>query len=540
MLLIACAIFTFLIVRAKTLILKLIYDLITLKDPKEIADRYIERYADTVALTNRIVVIGLLVLLTNWLFIMENNYAKYMVIKANYSVKITKNIKQINALKKTSNAQFRKSESYIKDLDSLKANSDTLKNQKDLSIKQILEEVKDLPSLIKFVFFISDNLKNGGAILNLIFFSLVLFVLLMRRRALKFLSRALRIYKIEPDLKINKYHDFNIPAPVWLAPLPQPNLKTLPADQHILTEEISVILGWSRDRLMFRLLVAFTLIAILLIQCRLSFITYNTNPLHASIAFSLSVIFFFSTLMLVWYWLEPLFIADHFNNEINPNAFGRRDLIKVSTFSILAFALYRFLPVLEKHTVQKRKPRFIAKRIKYKRIIGNLNAALVQNIKSHKVHYINAKGFLGKVSFCTTKDNFKVFASRLRIFSNSGSFTLGGGKTKLSLARDIGVETFVLENLSISRIDETLSVLLFALDNSSVEVPNYRLWDLAAVVGVRYRKIIGPGILQKIIEKANVSNDRILLERAKKWLNQKWQATIAKKNTFRFNKMKLN
>ncbi len=328
-----------------------------MKDPKVIADKYFDRYSKLTDSSNKIIVITLLVLIANWLLIVENNFTKfkshqldirhelaevaevYGDIKHQYRAlnirfkqscvneKIASDsIRQPLALKKLKLERIR--QSY--QLDGIKLDS-TVKSvnneafkigMKEVDVKEKLSTLKDVPSLVNFIFMISDGV-NGGLILNVLFFGLMLYVLSVRRISLKYLAKALRIYKIESSLQLNVYLDNNLPSPIWLVPLPSMQNKDVDP------LELKAILGKRYNHHGLQTILLLLMILVVLIQIRLAYIMFMLNGTDITAESYISVVFVALTATVAAYWLRPIKVEDNFNHEENPNALSWRDVLLI-------------------------------------------------------------------------------------------------------------------------------------------------------------------------------------------------------------------
>ncbi|GGI29372.1 hypothetical protein [Pedobacter mendelii] len=500
-----------------------------MKDPKDIADKYFEIYSKLTDSTSRIALIALLVLVTNWLFIVESNFDKYTSVKQEFQYKfqaIENQFVEINQKYSEDTATYK-----IKRQE-LVAQKDELTKEKENSLKDKLTEVKDLPSLIKFIFFISDNLEKGGLILNILFFTLLTYLLFNRRTSLQYLSKAIRIYKIEPTLQINAYQDFNLSSPIWLAPLPKNQNKDVsPA-------ELKTILGWTFNHSLLKIGLIATLIAIVIIQSRLAFITFIVNGSKFNSIFFLSSFFVMLTSLLIIYWLLPIKIEDNFNYEKNPNPFSRRDFITVSSFTILSIVLFKFSPLLPKY-IHKRVPRFRANKIKFPFTISNFKSSLVKNKKSNIVHYINSQGFSQTLQTISSSDDFNKFKGHIEKFNQIATLKTKHEKPRMPIKHSTWhSENLAFESIQIGNFTVAFDIILYAIkqgiDNYS---PSYRLHDLLALLCVRYKTKIPNGVFENLVELSNNSKDKKLIERAKKWNDNKWIDKICKKTKVTFNKI---
>jgi len=499
------------------------------KDPKDIADKYFERYSKLTDSTSRIALIALLVLVANWLFLVESNFDKYKSVKQEFQYRFQAIENQFVEIHQkysedTANYKIKRQE--------LVTQKDELTKEKENSLKDKLAEVKDLPSLIKFIFFISDNLEKGGLILNILFFALLTYLLFNRRTSLQYLSKAIRIYKVEPTLQINAYQDFNLSSPIWLAPLPKNQNKD------VTPTELKTILGWTFNHRLLKIGLIVTLITIFIIQSRLAFITFIVNGSKFNSIFFTSSFFVMLTAFVIIYWLLPIKIEDNFNYEINPNPISRRDFITVSAFTILSIALYKFSPFLPKY-IHKRVPRFRTNKIKLQFTIPNFKSSLVKNKKSNIVHYINSQGFSQTFRTISSSNDLNNFNGHLEKFNEIATLKTKHEKPRMAIKHSTWhSENLAFESIQSGNFTLAVDILLYTIkqgiDNYS---PSYRLHDLLALLCVRYKTKIPSNVLENLIELSNNSKDKKLIEKAKKWNDNKWTDKIGKKQKVTFNKI---
>ncbi len=498
-------------------------------DPKQIADKYFERYSKLTDSTNRIVLITLLVLITNWLFIVEANFSKYNSVKQDFRLRFQAIENQFTVIDQKYSED---TATYKVERQKLVTQKDELTKEKESSLKDKMSEIKDLPSLIKFIFFISDNLEKGGLILIILFFALLTYLTSIRRTSLKYISKALRIYKIEPTLQINQYQDFNLSSPLWLAPLPKNKYKD------VSPTELKTILGWTFNHRRLKFILIVSLISILIIQSRLAYITFIVNGSKFNSIFFISALFVLLTLLLITYWLMPIKIEDNFNYENSPNSFSRRDFVTLSIFGLFSIALYKISPLLPKY-IHKRMPRFRVNKMKLNFSLPNFKSLLVKNKKSNIVYFINNDGFSQVFKNIQSNTDFNKFNEHLEAFTDINTL-----KTKKEKPRmPIGYSSWHSENLALEKIklgnyDNAAEILTYSIkQNIESFSPSYRLYDLLALICIRYKSKIPSDIWQNLIELSNNSKDIKLITRVKKWNDSKWTEKIIKKKKLVFNKI---
>lgn len=503
-----------------------------MKDPKDIADKYFERYSKLTGSTSRIALIAILVLVSNWLFIVENNFDKYKSVKKGFQYKFQAIENQFIEINQKYSEDTEDKATYKIKRQKLVTQKDELTKEKENSLKDKLSEVKDLPSLIKFIFFISDNLEKGGLILNILFFSLLTYLLFSRRTSLKFLAKAIRIYKVAPTLQINAYQDFNLSSPIWLAPLPKTQNKD------VAPGELKTIIGWTFSHRFLNTGLIASLLAVFIIQSRLAFITFIVNGSKFNSIFFMSSFFVMLTALVIIYWLLPIKIEDNFNYESNPNPFSRRDFITVSSFAVFSFALYKLSPLLPKY-IHKRVLRFRVNKIKLNFALHNFKFSLVKNKKSNIVHFINQQGFSQTLKTISNSNDLNKFVGHIEPFSEITLLKTRKEKPRMPIRHSSWhSENLAFESIQSGNFTVAVDILLYAIkqgiDNYS---PNYRLHDLLALLCVRYKTKIPSNVLGKLIELSNNSKDKKLIERAKKWNDNKWIDQIGKKQKVTFNKI---
>jgi hypothetical protein len=497
------------------------------KDAKEIADKYFERYSKLTDTTKRIVIITLLVLVTNWLFVVEANFSKYISVKQDFKERFQAIENQFIVIDQKYSED---TATYKVKRKKLVEQKDELTKEKETSLKDRMSEIKDLPSLVKFIFFISDNLEKGALILIILFFALLIYLLSIRRTSLKYLSKALRIYKIEPTLQINQYQDFNLSSPIWLAPLPKKQNKD------VVPTELKTILGWTFNHRLLKSALLISLVAIVIIQCRLAYITFIVNGSKFNSIFFISALFVLLTALIITFWLMPIKVEDNFNYENNPNSFSRRDFVTLSIFGLFSVAVYKIAPLLPKY-IHKRAPRFRRNKMKLNFSLPNFKSSLVKNKKSNIVHFINSEGLSQSFKNIQSSDELTKFSQHLEPFNEISSLKTKRVKPRMPL----GYSSWHAENLALEKIKSAnylnaTEVLIYSIkQNIENFTPSYRLHDLLALICIKYKVIIPSTVLQNLIELSNNSKDIKLIARAKKWNDKKWVEKISKKKKIVFN-----
>jgi hypothetical protein len=505
------------------------YYKIPMKDAKEIADKYLERYSTLVASSSRILLLAIIVLIANWIFVVEFKYAAYSSTNQYFKEKFDNIETERTKIEKYSNDTT----IYNKEKERLQKERKELEEEKKSSLGDKATEIKDLQSLVKFIFFITDDQQKGALILNLLFCGLLMYIYLTRLSALKYISRAIRIYKIEPHLQINPYHDFNLVAPIWLAPLPKIKNK------EVAPSEITTILGWSFNHKIITLTIGFFFATILLIQSRLSYVAFvvNKGELNNSI-FLLSVISLLVTSAIVTFWLIPIKVEDNFNIEKNPNSFSRREFSILSAYIILSIVFYESIPYITKKIYKN--PRYVKKkRAKIKYLNTSHKSMLVINNKSEIVHYIDAEGF--SLCFLTLKstEEFNKFSRNLALFDSNSKMKLHQEKPRLNIRfSSYYAEKFALDHINAGRIEEASKILLYSIEqNLSNFSPSIRLHDLLAKVCIKHKnshKQLNADWV-RLIELSNNSKVEELTKRAKKWQNREWVNKMMSSSKINFN-----
>jgi hypothetical protein len=496
-----------------------------MKDPKEIADKYFERYTKLADLTTRIILITLLVLLTNWLFIVESNYAKYKAIKQEYSYKFQAIENRFIILNQQKADDLTAANKIQEEKEQLTTQKEELAKQKESSLKEQISEIKDVPSLIKFIFFISDNLEKGGLILNILFFIFLIYILFTRRVCLKYLAKALRIYKIEPTLQINQYKDFNLSSPFWLTPLPR-NL-----NKEVEPKELKTILGWTFTHRFWKTILITTLIVILLIQIRLAYISFIVTGSKFNFIFSSGVTLVILTALVITYWLLPIKVEDNFNYEPGPNPVSRKDFIVLSSFGLFSLAFYKFSPLLPK-IIHKRVPRFRAKKLKFNFTLSGFRNVFISNKKSKIIYFIDGNGKSICFDSFTTAHDFDSFSHHIEPFTDISNLQTGRKKPRLRRGHSSWhAENFALEKIKSNDLVAAVNILIYATkQNIDNFTPSYRLHDLLALICIRHNTSVPDNTWQKFIELSNNSKDKQLIVRVKKWNDTKWRENKLKKD----------
>lgn len=491
-----------------------------MKDPKEIADKYFERYAQLADTSTRIMLIALLVIITNWLFVVEYNFARFNAAKQKFNERfeaIESRFVQLRQMSPTDSVEARK---IAARKDSLTEEKKELAKEKNSYIEKI-SEIRDVPTLIKFVFFISDNLEKGALILNIVLFIFLFYFLFIRRICLKYLVKAIRIYQVEPNLQINQYRDFNLSSPFWLAPLPGIRYKDVePAS-------LKTILGWTFSHGFWKTIIIISLSFIILVQLRLTYISCMVNGSFSWFLCASSVTLTLLTALVVFYWLRPIQVEDNFNYERNPNPFTRKDFIVIGSMGVLSLAAYKFAPLLP-DLFRKKVPRYRVKRKLPDFSIPDMKNMLVLNKKSNIVYYLNSYGKSVCFDSFSTNYDFEQFKKHIEPFNTIDKLQPGYKKPRLRL-RHSGwhAENFALEKIRVKDFKAATDILLYAIrQNVENHSPAYRLHDLLAIICTRHNTAVPPGTWNRLVDLSNSINDEKLIRRVTKWTDKKWQSKI--------------
>ncbi len=484
----------------------------------------------------------MLIIVANWVFIVEHNFSKFRLSKEEFQEQyndynneisnINEKISEVKIqdLKGDSSAYLKIVQPLREDVQEVKAKKDTLVKNKDENFYTKAIKVHDLQSLIEFTFYICNDTKNGPVILNLLILALCFYLFLTRRICLKYVSKAIRIYKIEPTLKINKYQDFNLKPPFWLVPLPSKGTSD------ITPSEIKTIFGWGFTHGYLRFFSFIVLTLLIILQSRICLITFIVNSSKINLNFIVSAVSVLSLVMVVLYWLLPFKIEDNFNYEKNPNSFSRKDFIALSSFTVFSIAFAKFAYVLPKY-IHNRVPRFRINKIKLEFLIPNFKSSLVKNKKSNIVHYINSKGFSQTLHTISSSNELDKFSSHIETYNEIASLKTNHEKPRMPIRHSTWhSESLAIESIQLGNFTVAVDILIYSIkqgiDNYS---PKYRLHDLLALLCVRYKTKIPNDVLRNLIELSNNTKDKKLIERAKKWSNNEWIHKIGKKQKVAFN-----
>ena len=502
-----------------------------MKGAKLIADKYIERFSVLCKTTTKIVLISLICVFVNWTFVVEPNFSKYKEINNDYKIALKGLNNRLIAVNQNykgySNDALKISKRIIID------KKDSIQN-KNVSTRDSLLSIHDFPSLLKFVFFISDNRETGALLLNIFLVIIVTYTYFTRRICIKFISKALRIYKNEPTLQINKYQDFNLSSPYWLAPLPK--YKNMDLDPL----ELRSILGWTNSFGFWNSMQTLTLFLILFIQTRLVYISFIMNGSKINAIFFLGSTITFFTLLIIFYWLLPFKIQDNFNHEAISNPVSRRDFIIVSSFSAILILHYTASPFLPKllHIGFKRKPRFRNKRLKVNYKLSNAKNDILINRKTNVVFYVDSFGRSINFKSIATGDDFKRFGQNSAFFKTIRLLINNGTTPRFPLGNTSWhAENIALEYLTRDDFKTAVLILLSAIENTIQHFAiSYRLHDLLALICIKHPDKVGVDTFDRLLEISNNAKDPVLKKRIIKWKDNIWVKKVLKEGSIKFNK----
>lgn len=262
----------------------------------------------------------------------------------------------------------------------LKKKRADLQKAKHTSLTEFGKDVK-WESLIKFVFVIAANPQEGSIYLV----GLVLFVIglgyLYRYFCFHYLAKAVRLIEASPE-KRNAIDEYVIPSPFWLAPLPvdvkagpyrgtdppagteevqrtdenslqvgsyrevtgeQPAI-TVPGAEALIPLKIgrpklAAVLDWSFRATEKNWFIALSLLFLLALEIRLSFIAIASNgSIQFDATFSLCAMLFLLSLCLTGMWLWPLKVDDHLHPENSPNS-NRRLIVAAAVLLVTGTVL---------------------------------------------------------------------------------------------------------------------------------------------------------------------------------------------------------
>ncbi len=565
---------------------------------QQIADKYFEKYTQLIISTNKIAAIVFLLLIFNWLFVIESSYSGYLNSKKDHQKfvqksidtiqKINNNLKsfQLDTLRelrplnsqlvsatdklnfllgktrtsKDSLDKYRDSiDKYeelreifqdsintvrnafiLKNKDSIERINDRLTSEKiklqsaskftiDSTYKNLVD---DIPFPFKAVVFISVG-TNGPLIISFLFCLLVIYLLIMRTSALSYVSKAIRLYKITPELRINRYQDFSLPAPFWLAPLP--TNKDIQNNTKIKSEDLCNILNWKSATKYNHFLVFILLASILLIELRLNYISsqINTQPERIVQSFFFNLLFLICTLISVMLWLISRKIPDNFNYEGSPNILGRKDFIILTATLLfyLSVAKYawgnssRVSKIYFKNNYKrKRKNKFISTEKK--------NAFFI-NKKSKKIHFIDEHGFSPDFKTISSKGKFDRFINNMKEFFETNNTSM----QNLNIAtRNVSwnIEGYAINLIKENKKEQAIELLNYAIERNTKSI---RIFDLLMILCVRNAGTVTDSklILKNLKHFALRSSNTLLNQRAEKWENKLWVDKIKSKSIYLWN-----
>ncbi len=515
-------------------------------EPKEIADKYFERYSKTVSWFNYFSVISILVLFTNWILIVEPAHLIFLETKNEIDRQYLMVESQLQILKTEKEYQLKKVNNEVEKIieieNSYSESRKPLEKQVEKPKTEKLGEAlkvedwlpKDWFEGIKLVFKICKFPFYGATILSGLFFFFIFTLFFIRSKCLHYLSKALRIYKEEKSLQINQYKDFNLKPSIWLMPLPKIKNKSI---EHL---EIKTILGLNFSYQKLYIFFISSLFIILLIQFRLAYITYQVTNSKITTLLLTNFSITLGTLILIVFWLKRKKIEDNFNTEPNPNEITRKEFLSLSFLASVSLASYRFTPFILKYSY-KRVPRFKPNKIRLPFTIPEYRSSLVLNSKSNIVHYINEIGFSLSFKTISNASNFKEFKSHINKFEDSFSFNSLNETPRISKRQS----SWHAENYSLQLIKEgdfktAVKILLYSI-NQNIEnsKPSIRLHDLLATLCIRHKEKVPKGTLQTLFDLSINSRNERLIAAVNKWKSQSWQIKKLKKKKITFNNIEI-
>ncbi|MCS3795892.1 hypothetical protein [Niastella sp. OAS944] len=210
-----------------------------------------------------------------------------------------------------------------------------LNTLKSASLNENLKDY-DWKSLIRFIFIVASNPKDGTLyLMGLIMFTLT-FAFMVRWLSLHYLARAMRIYK-EISHNNEPYNDLAIPAPFWLAPFPIDNKKKVTSKNRVHQEELLKVLGFFPSKRKPAFFVACFMLVLILLQIRFFYICiYSNTPGRFDFIFTLSAILFLLSLFQTLIWFVPIKVEDHYNAESPRNNISRKVFIGITASALIS------------------------------------------------------------------------------------------------------------------------------------------------------------------------------------------------------------
>ncbi|QJW88766.1 hypothetical protein HNV11_04905 [Spirosoma taeanense] len=411
-----------------------------MRSSKEIATNYLERFVRLCESTNKFILIGLTVLFGNWIAVVESHYSdyEYSLIrkreeKAKVQTKLTRINKQINTVDKAVAKLTENREKISEDVpdtsvgDSVLAQSDTKQGQlanlneriKKLqdSLSQLNVEKQKKQSTVSAIgnqiaqltsksfdgtpfgllaLFVSRP-REGAVVLGVLLLSVLIYVYVVRRNALRLAGRLIRLCDSDQALKLLPADDILVSSPLWLAPAPVRD------GTGVCANRLKEMLGWGGVAQNRRLQLALVFLIILFWQIRLTFITIKMNVINPAdmventlqygtnllVSVSLFITLLSALLMILWV-AGPWPVEDAYNHEPNSSRISRSEFIGVASTMVVTILLGIFAStsraqlLMNGHLPRSR----YRKQIKY---VWRGNTGLYTNRKSGKQHWMEKK-----------------------------------------------------------------------------------------------------------------------------------------------------
>ncbi|MBT1700889.1 hypothetical protein KK083_28615 [Fulvivirgaceae bacterium PWU4] len=328
---------------------------------------------------------------------------------------------------------------------------------------------------------------------SLLLLGFLVYVGASRARILNLCAKTLRIYRHDLSYKPEHFSDF-ISMPFWIAPLPT-------KDSKVFADDLCHALGWQRQKMKTTVYVLIGIFVFFVLQLRVMYINFEvadqfTNDVrHVFLVLNLSILGW-----LIYYfihWFRQLVVPDHYANEPSPNSLRRRDILRMSAFSLSFGLLYPVVKVSE-IVFKPRVPRF---RKHIPSFTSRLAPGYYFNNLSSTIHYVNSDQKIRSI-VCINQDNLQP-ESVASISALTSFKTVSNKRVHLATSSQV-LETTALELVSSGKPLDAIILLrasvfhdLFlksrnsqdkpvAFQHKVTQKPGYRIYDLLAGLSVRF------------------------------------------------------
>ncbi|RYY54045.1 MAG: hypothetical protein EOO09_15805 [Chitinophagaceae bacterium] len=450
---------------------------------------------------------------------------------------------------------FEKSNKLRLQIDSLKSKKaylDTVKNNKSL---EAIDKY-DWTSLIKFVFIVASNPREGGLYLCALLTFISAFTYTARLWSLRHVSKAIRLYKLGGQSPLVQ-HDLSISTPFWITPVPFTQSTKSASDKiidnRVEYRELSKFLGIYKLGRRYSFFTFAILIFMICLQLRLFYIAIVANPaVRFDLIFIFSVGFILASVGILFLWMLPIQIDDHLNDENPSEDFGRRIFVSAAATFVVLLAFGRKKEAIAKY-FQKHAKRF--KRHKRRRVLasGTSGSLFVRRNNDPT----NANLFV----YSFDDKGYSPILNSIRNEFDRERFQENLIKTEISKCLDPlvylfksnqiwNIENYVLMLFEAKKANQAMEYLYRNVTDRWDFRYDIRLWDFSMKIFARFdrqNQYFEQALaeFEKDTEALDVlltarkapkpdQKDKLIL-RIAKWRDPKWKSTVQTKKTFRWN-----